>query len=189
MGTDKAALVDRRRGSRTCVDATALTLEDAGARRVIVSGEHPWREAIADRARHLGPLGGIASVLASFRDGEIVLVTPVDMPLLTASDFTHLVEEIVRGAAAISYEGLPLPFALRCSPAALRLAEIRLAAGTAQSSVRGWLRDLEASALPLPIDTARFVSIDTPTAWERYEAGLPVPAASTRTSRADASNT
>lgn len=173
MGRDKGALIDPRRGGLSCVDATAAALDAAGAARVLVSGEHPSREAVADRWSRRGPLGGIASVLEHMTEGELLLVVPVDMPLLVRDDFDRLVWAVERGSRAAFHHGWPLPFAVRCSASALRLAQARLEFHAADASVHGWLRDLEALVVDEPKVGARFVSFDTPLAWAAYVGARP----------------
>lgn len=80
MGRDKAQLPWR--GQTLLAHACAM-LQAAGADKVLVSGDYPGFDCVADGAPGLGPLGGVASVVAAVPEGTLVLM-PVDMPLLSA---------------------------------------------------------------------------------------------------------
>lgn len=79
MGRDKAQLAWR---DQPLLAHACATLQAAGACKVVVSGDYPEYAGIPDVLPALGPLGGLASVVDALPDG-VVLLVPVDMPLLT----------------------------------------------------------------------------------------------------------
>jgi molybdopterin-guanine dinucleotide biosynthesis protein A len=163
MGRDKAAL---ERGGRTLLDATIALLTQAGASRVLVSGERPAHAGIPDVAAR-GPVGGLGSVLAHCGDGAVV-VLPVDMPLLRV-DAIHALVGALASARACCFEGHPLPCALIVDAAArATLAEV-LAAEPAGPSVRAALRALGAVELPIH-DAHVLAGVNTPADWDALHA-------------------
>jgi molybdopterin-guanine dinucleotide biosynthesis protein A len=164
MGCDKAAL---ERGGRTLLDATIALLTQAGASRVLVSGERPAHAGIPDDLAARGPVGGLGSVLAHCGDGAVA-VLPVDMPLLQV-DAIHALVGALASARACCFERHPLPCALIVDAAArATLAEV-LAAEPAGPSVRAALRALGAVELPIH-DAGGLASVNTPADWDALHA-------------------
>lgn len=116
MGRDKALL--EWRPGQTLLDRAVELAKGAGCLHVIVSGVRPGHDFVADRQPAMGPLGGLDSVLQARRtelEGKLLLVLPVDMPLLKPSTLKALL-----GAGSASESGAvfangPLPMVLRVS--------------------------------------------------------------------------
>lgn len=116
MGTDKALLELR---GRTLLDRAIAVLEAAGAERVIVSGDRPGYDAVPDLKPGLGPLGGLASVLAARGEllrGRLLLALPVDVPALDARAVQTLLHA-ARNASGAVFSNHPLPAAIWVTPA------------------------------------------------------------------------
>jgi len=72
------------------LDFSKQLLSDAGIKNIVVSGDN---HQIPDRIPHSGPVGGIYSVLAHYPEHlqpKSLLILPIDLPLMTASDLTKL---------------------------------------------------------------------------------------------------
>ena len=117
FGADKAlADVDGRPLAAIIVEA----LRDAGADPVVAiggtAGDVLAIPTVPDRFPGDGPLGGLATALTWLKVGH-VLVTPCDLPLLSAADLTPLLDARRPDAATIAMvDGEPQP-ALGCWPA------------------------------------------------------------------------
>ncbi len=170
MGRDKAQLPYS--GGRL-VDQMARVLRDAGAARVLVSGEVDGHECIPDQVKGLGPLGGLVSTCeALLAEGCVeptLLVVPVDMPLMTA-ELLRALGGSLKSSAAARFTGFELPFAIACT--AKTVAEIRrlLTPGIQprDRSIRALLRAVGSLEVPLPqSELSKFVNLNTPEEWER----------------------
>ena len=139
-------------GERTFLD---LAVERHGPGRVLLSGEatHPAAETVPDLRPGLGPLGGVEALLAA-ADAEWLVVSPVDAPLLLASDIATLVDAGRSDDAVVARGG----GRVHATVAALRVAACRpvvaslLDAGTRRAdalveAVRCRLVDLDAGRL------------------------------------------
>ncbi len=106
MGQDKAQLSRQKfthqnkavnslnsssvRSEISMLDFSKQLLTDAGIKNIVVSGDN---HQIPDRIPHAGPVGGIYSVLAHFPEHlqpKALLILPVDLPLMTATDLAKL---------------------------------------------------------------------------------------------------
>lgn len=141
MGRDKA-LIDWH--GQPLIDHMVRLLRDAGA-SVRVSGDRPAHGGIPDAAPDRGPVGGILSVVPHCPDG-VVLVVPVDMPLLAAGR-VHRLREALGTCAAAYFEGHPLPCGVRLDT--VSRARLHAFAGAhGRASVRDLLAAFGARALP-----------------------------------------
>ena len=116
MGEDKKQLVYN--GKTLLAHATAL-LEEAGADRILLSGDIEGHTSIPDINPASGPPGGVHSAV-SFLSGEpgfegsMLLVIPVDMPLLEPPTLSRLLKYISSDAAC-HYEDEIFPCLFRLS--------------------------------------------------------------------------
>ena len=62
--------------------------------QALPAGAGGFDRIVRDRSAHRGPLGGIAAMLAAARPGDIVVVVPVDMPLLEPGHLLRLVARL-----------------------------------------------------------------------------------------------
>jgi molybdopterin-guanine dinucleotide biosynthesis protein A len=116
MGRDKADI--EWRPGQTLLARAVQRAEAAGCRCVLVSGQRPGFDHVPDLEPGLGPLGGLGSVLrarAREFDGRLLLVVPLDMPVLTAETLRRLVDSVDQSEAGAIYTNGPLPMALRCN--------------------------------------------------------------------------
>ncbi|MFN2334408.1 MAG: molybdenum cofactor guanylyltransferase, partial [Wenzhouxiangellaceae bacterium] len=88
----------------------------AGCRNVIVSGHRPGHDFVADRRPAMGPLGGLDSVLQERSvelEGKLLLVLPLDMPLLVTGTLKALLNAADGSESGAVFANGPLPMALR----------------------------------------------------------------------------
>lgn len=161
MGRDKAQLAWR---GQTLLAHACTTLQAAGAAKVIVSGHYPECGGIPDTAPGLGPLGGLASVIEAVPDG-VLLVVPVDMPLLTPA-----LLQLLSGhdaTACVAYQDHILPMCLRVDDRC-RTAIARLVSDpAARRSLRAFHEALEGEFIVVPPGhLAELVNCNTPQQWE-----------------------
>lgn len=130
MGRDKALLPWRGRPLLAHMQAL---LHSAGAQEVLVSGDRPGHPGIVDTQPDLGPLGGLASVIAQLSDATTLVVVPVDMPLLSMP----LLERLLAAAPqrCVTFDAQMLPMRL-CIDAGVRESLAALMAGASGRSLR-----------------------------------------------------
>jgi len=159
MGRDKELLeIDRR----TLLDRAIALLHDAGATKVLVSGDRPG--GIPDATPGLGPVGGIASLLPHVDDGAMV-VLPVDMPALDVATL-RIMRDAIATARAAHFAGHPLPWAARID-ATLRARIIALVADRRGPSMRALHAASGGIELPAP-DAARLRNVNAPADWAEF---------------------
>lgn len=161
MGQDKAML---RWHGRPLLEQMQSLLREAGAQQVLVSGNRPEYAGIADTQPDLGPLGGLASVIAGVADATMLVVVPVDMPLLSVAVLGKLVAPSQH--RCVAFEGQRLPMCLRIDPS-VREALTTLMTGTASSrSLRALQRSLRCHRVAVTTsERAAFVNCNTPAQW------------------------
>ena len=108
MGRDKALL---HWNGRPLIEHQMAVLQAAGVREVKVSGERPDYHGVADPVPQIGPIGGIAGVVATCDDG-VLLIVPVDMPRLQPSLLQRL-RDAEPCAASVRFTDHVLPMRLR----------------------------------------------------------------------------
>lgn len=156
MGLDKA-MIEWRPGQTLLARAIELA-EVAGCRPVIVSGHRPGHDFVADRHPAMGPLGGLDSVLqerSAELEGKLLLVLPVDMPLLKTSTLKALLGTASESESGAVFANGPLPMVLRVSS---RMSEIvrLLLTGEGKHSLGELARAMELNML----DTVPGVEMD-----------------------------
>jgi len=161
MGTDKALL---ELSGRTLLDRAVAVLEAAGAERVIVSGDRPGYDSVADIRPGLGPLGGLESVLAARGEllrGRLLLALPVDVPALDARAVNTLLHTAYDAPGAV-FSNHPLPLAAWITPDFERaLAAILEGPGAASAFRLG--RGLKVREIA-PVE-ADLRNVNTPESW------------------------
>lgn len=136
MGRDKAAIV--LRDGRRMMDAVGEALRQACGEFVIVGGtfaasneNEPSANSIArlpDLRAGLGPMGGIEALLASNLAKEYI-VSPCDLPLLTADALRPLLQHrdtpatVMRFAGGPQFEPLPARLSMAALPVVRRLLD------------------------------------------------------------------
>lgn len=143
MGVDKAGLIF---DGRTWLEIAAHTLMAAGADRILYSGRPDLPGGLADPTPDSGPAGGVVAALKYvILYSDQVLCVPVDMPQLSPDSLRRLAAQPGIGAC---FEGEPLPFALRLTPAVLTTAEACLSAQGAPS-IRALLHRVGCVEIPV----------------------------------------
>jgi molybdenum cofactor guanylyltransferase len=166
MGRDKALLSWR---GDTLLAHMQQRLRLSGVSRVVVSGTYPHYDAVPDRFPDLGPLGGLASVAATLPD-TVLLVVPVDMPLISAAALRYLRESPAADCAC--FQGQPLPLRLRLDGSSRQVLATLLEAPASGRSLRALHAALHGQYLALPIQwQAQLQDADTPADW-RAIAGM-----------------
>ncbi|MEE5090935.1 molybdenum cofactor guanylyltransferase [Xanthomonas euvesicatoria] len=163
MGQDKALLPWH---GRPLLERMQALLRRAGAQHVVVSGNRPEYAGIADLQPDLGPLGGLASVIAVADDATTLVVVPVDMPLLSAALLGKLLAPSQHRCVAFEDEMLPMCLRLDAS---VREALAVLMAGAASSrSLRALQHSLQCHRVTVTAsERAAFVNCNTPEQWSR----------------------
>ncbi|MEA9565843.1 MULTISPECIES: molybdenum cofactor guanylyltransferase [Xanthomonas] len=163
MGQDKAMLLWR---GRPLVAQMQALLRDAGAQDVLISGQRPDYDGIADTHPDLGPLGGLVSVIDQVADLTTLVVVPVDMPLLS----TQLIARLLTPAQqrCVTFDEQMLPMRL-CIDASVREALSTLMHGAAASrSLRALQRSLQCHRVAVTdSERAAFVNCNTPEQWSQ----------------------
>ncbi|GAB6195269.1 molybdenum cofactor guanylyltransferase [Lysobacter xanthus] len=163
MGRDKAMLL---LDGETLLDRAIATLRAAGAVEVRVSGDRPSHDGLPDAQPEMGPVGGLASVLAHCADG-VALAVAVDQPRLDAGTLRRLLDAL-EGAPAAAYAGHPLPLALRVDAVSRETVATAVRASPRGPSIRDLHRALGGVELPPPPGDALF-NANTPDDWAEVE--------------------
>ncbi len=165
MGCDKSQL---RWHGRTLLEHMRALLLEAGAARVVVSGSadgggEATHDMVLDRGSRRGPVGGLASVAASHVDG-VLLVVPVDMPMLTPALLSALAD--ADGARCSVFASFVLPMRLLLD-AESRDTLAELEAGTGKECSLQNLQARMGGTLRLPVagDAGAFINCNTPDQW------------------------
>lgn len=152
------------------------TVRAAGLRPLVAFGEIVWGPE-ADGAdwitvpssQDTGMGATIAAAIASLRDTARCLITPVDLPTLTADHLRALVAVPTPVGASVLPDGnlgAPASFAARCFD---RLAQLRADRG-ARALLRSGLWPVTAVTPP-----AALIDIDTEADWLAFQHTLEVP--------------
>lgn len=161
MGRDKAGLVWH---GKTLLAHACATLAAAGATRVVVSGDYPDWDGIPDAMSSMGPLGGLASVFAALPDGVLLLV-PVDMPLLTQELLKTLAGQ--DHVACATYRDSVLPMRVRLDSHSRGALAKLVSAPTERRSLRALHDALGGEFLELPPgQEAALANFNTREEWQ-----------------------
>lgn len=145
MGVDKAGLIFN---GRTWLEVAAHTLTAAGAAHILYSGRPDLPGGLGDPVADSGPAGGVLAALMQVGvDVEQVVCVPVDMPELSPDTLRLLAAH--KGVGAY-FEGEPLPFALRLSPAVLTAVRQCVTTAARAPSLRALLRQVGCVEIPVP---------------------------------------
>jgi molybdenum cofactor guanylyltransferase len=119
MGRDKASL---QLHGQSLLQRTLDCLLAAGVSTTLVSGGTSGPNVVPDISPLGGPVAGIHAVMAhvladhqSFPRAAVLLLMPVDMPLMTARVLQTLLESLGPTDQAVHYRGQMLPCAIRVS--------------------------------------------------------------------------
>lgn len=177
MGRDKRWL---EYDGRSLLGHARRILSDSGVERVLLSGQVPGHEGIADLVPDAGPPGALHATVEHIAasdglNGDGLLVIPVDMPALYPALLSRLAA-MLPVAAAAHYEGEVFPCIFRLDEALLTLLregierQRTLREGRKSFSMRAILDSLQARVLPGDdIDRAAFRNMNTPEDWAAFQ--------------------
>ena len=178
MGRDKALLA---LGERTLIERALVALDQVCAEVRLCCGAQPryaelGRGLLLDRLPDGGPLAGVEAALASLGPDDCLVVTPVDLPWLSAAVLEALVSaraaadaDVACARSALGLEPLVSVWAARCLPAvqaALRRGERRMVAPMARLSDHGTLTLVEVTFAARSMARV-FDNLNTPLDWQR----------------------
>ena len=172
MGEDKSRLVFE---GQTLLECTYSLLESLDANHVLVSGKVDGYQCIEDLVPQAGPPGGLYSAVEYINEqyglkDSLLLVVPVDMPLLNAEILKHLIEQ-AKGKEACQFEDEVFPCIFRLtSELKQHLAEI-----FAESAEKGDKRSMKALLQKFNAHKVSkegfadkfFMNVNTPEDWEK----------------------
>ncbi len=163
MGQDKALLP---RGGQTQLAHCFQLLEQMQFAQLKVSGHYPEFPYLLDEQPSLGPLGGIAAMLAELgSDCRALLVVPVDMPLLTQEDISRLIRDANEQGGY--YQDALFPVLLANTPNLHhQLTQLLAQPEAHKRSLRALISQLQAKAI-LPSQQLRLENANTPDQWRR----------------------
>jgi molybdopterin-guanine dinucleotide biosynthesis protein A len=169
MGRDKALLPWR---GRPLIEHQLATLRAAGVARTCVSGDYPAYGGVADDVPGTGPLGGLASVARRIGPSAVLLVIPVDMPLLAPALLRRL-GRARSDAPCLRFAACVLPMRLRlgaeCRDALARLLD---ETDPARHSLRALQDLLGVTEIPIAADErALLADCNTEAAWRAAAGG------------------
>jgi molybdopterin-guanine dinucleotide biosynthesis protein A len=118
-----------------------------------------------------GPLAGIHSASLQNPSVQSWLVVPVDMPMLSTSTATQLIEHGQRLNKAVCFEDCPLPIFLPNTPELVALLEQWLADENGKRSVYALMKTLNGEWLESNAYKHELTNINTPEQWQTYLKG------------------
>lgn len=161
MGRDKVDLVYR---GRSLLEHMVRLMHAAGIDRVVVSGERPGFDSVPDRAIDQGPLAGISAVAERF-PGSVLLVVPIDMPLLTTGRVLQLLD--AAPATAVHFDGHTLPLRIASTTDLRTLLRRWLNDASAPRALHKLCKEIGAEQLPVEAEAqAEFANANSPVEWE-----------------------
>jgi len=162
MGRDKATLSWQ---GRPLLEHMKALLLATGAAQVVVSGEQPDHDGVADPCPRQGPLGGLHGVAQALGDRQL-LVVPVDMPALTRDLLARLLD--AAPAACVILAGHHLPMRMTLDAASRGLLAEWLQDPSGPRSLRAFQQALHLREIPVAADEmAALANCNTPAEWER----------------------
>ncbi len=178
MGTNKALLPW---GEHTLHEHMKRTLEQAGAGKVLVNLPEEKGGDLVDSYPGRGPLSGIHAALKACRKSclvavpvlvvPVLVVVPVDMPLLKPEHITRLVEGFYqegKGKHPVQFDGYSLPLLLPVNEESLAAAEQAITSDNRRHYALWRLFEkLGGIALPPPADhQVSFANTNTQEEWQ-----------------------
>lgn len=174
MAADKALLPYR---GHLLIDHMMGIIESCSPRYVVVSGDRKVGKSVPDRWQGLGPIGGIASAIGELNETpELVVVVPIDMPLLTK----EVLDTLLCAASAnphinaLHYTAYELPILLRVNGELLKVLMEMVHPNTPPQhrSLRQLLQSLSALAISPPLDSSdAFFNVNSREDWKKLKGG------------------
>ena len=174
MGEDKRLLVYR---GRTLLEHSLHLLKQTGADEILISGDVDGYDSIPDMVPDCGPPGGIHAALHHIEsrgklDDALLLVVPVDMPLLDSGTLAQLVTGI-GNAGSCHYANEIFPCVFRAD----KNLKDHLDALFAESTEKGGKRSMQALLTAFDTVTVKatnlpeniFLNVNSPENWREYK--------------------
>lgn len=139
-------------------------LEQAGVHPVMVSGSDYGEASVSDLITERGPLGGIHACLQTLKDGERLLIVPVDMPLLPVEALQILSDQ----HQPCCFDNFTLPMMLPVTPLLRGWVEFSIHS-TERRDYSLWRlhKNLQGITLKLPDSmVSAFSNANTPQDWQ-----------------------
>jgi molybdopterin-guanine dinucleotide biosynthesis protein A len=167
MGRDKALLPWH---GRPLIEHQIATLLAAGVQAVKVSGDRPDYQGVTDPVPQAGPLGGIAGIVATCADGDLLIV-PVDMPRLQPALLARL-GDTPSNAGCVRFADHVLPMRLQLDARCREILHALLASHDKRArSLRALQERVGVQELPLPAEeAAQLVDCNTEETWREVNA-------------------
>lgn len=126
---------------------------------------------IADTIAEKGPLGAIYTLLAEVKnDSDFILLLPVDLPLLTASDLVPLIEMALSETTACYYQQHFLPLLLPVNDEIFEYVREQVIHSDGNLSIRGLLKEFPSQAVPYDEEVQKFLTnANTPEQWQAIQ--------------------
>jgi molybdopterin-guanine dinucleotide biosynthesis protein A len=155
MGTDKAKVQYK---GIPLLKHCQQVLSSSNINELFISGNN----GIRDEIENLGPIGGISSSLNHLKLFEIILFTPVDMPLLTAQTYDYLLQQ--KFDKMVYYKNYHMPFVIRNNNEVRKSISELIA--SKKLAIHQLIKKLNAQEIELSqnsgIEEKLFVNINTP---------------------------
>lgn len=164
MGKNKA---DLPLGEGTFLTAAQELLSGAGCADIWISAP----DHLADRMPGGGPLAGLDAAVAKLKDGDVLLVIPVDMPRLDVK-ILHVLPSRLAQNFGVYFADQPLPFLVDVRPALPTYLSQVLNDPEADRSLFALFRHLQFQALEAPTNTKdQFWNCNTPADYQQIRRG------------------
>jgi len=167
MGENKALL---KREGQTMLEYTSAQLTACGLNTVIVSGKNSG--GLSDIVSNGGPLAGVHAAIKTHRPAAI-LVVPVDMPLMSKTQLSLLLEAGRDSTTPIHFNDISLPIYLPVTPQLRQFLDQAFLSPQFITSGRGpsfkqLMRLMSAQSLPLSNDQC-LINTNTPEQWQQSQ--------------------
>lgn len=169
MGQDKAGLPW---GSHTLLEQARSQLLQAGATRVVICGRSGTEDAVPDAEAGQGPLAALAQLAPQLEDG-IVVIVPVDMPLLSPELLQQLAAADSECAA---FDLHPLPMRLQLAANARQVLAQLSQRPASQRSLRALQQELQALTLDGAVWQTQLRGCNTQEEWLALSSHADCPA-------------
>jgi len=167
MGENKAFLM---RDSQTMLEYTSAQLTACGLNTVVVSGENSG--GLSDVVTNGGPLAGVHAAIKKHHPAAI-LVVPVDMPLMSNTQLSLLLETGRDRATPIHFNDISLPIYLPVTSQLIAFLDQAFSSPQFIASGRGpsfkqLMTIVNAQSLPLN-DQQCLINTNTPEQWQQSQ--------------------
>lgn len=159
MGKDKATLM---LAGKTLLEHCVERIKVSGCDRIRISRNQPGY--LQDRFENAGPLGGIEAATHQIPVGELLLVVPVDMPLLGPELLSELINYSNQHQCSCYFNDRFLPACLLLTEELKDDLVWQLSSG-GDASVRALLMRAKAHALPCH-KPQQLQNLNTPAQWQ-----------------------